>query len=73
MPHPEVGALVELMVKHGVTRLVCGDVTLERPLPPPPAPPREATIESEVERLTKMSPEAQDKLLMLRRMPGISG
>ncbi len=68
-----VTGLAQLMATLGVTRLVVDDITLERPLPMPEA--READpIVDERERafaeIQKMSPEAQEHALRMRRMGG---
>lgn len=61
MTPADVSALVDLMVKHGCTRIVCGDVTIERPAPVPETP--RANKESDFERFRRMSDDAQERFM----------
>jgi len=66
-----VMGLARVMQALGVTRITVGEVTLERPMPMPEeaAPPPVADErERAFEELRKMSPEAQENALRLRRM-----
>lgn len=66
----QVEKLCELMAKYGLSRLACDDVTLERPafmsLPAgEPEKKPEEEREDDLQRLARMSPEAQDRALRL--------
>lgn len=59
---PDVAALVKLMVDNGLTRIVCDGVTIERPLPPPPAP-RGAPLQSDFDAFRQMSEDKRDAIM----------
>ena len=63
MTPEDVTKLVELMVKHGVTRVVCGDVTLERPQPERKHEPAQDPFE----QFMKLPRDQQEAALMLQR------
>jgi hypothetical protein len=65
----EVAALLDLMAKHGATRIICGDITVERPLPMPKDVAERAGL-SPREQFAQMSPEAQEAELMRVKMRG---
>jgi len=68
----QVGEILELMVKHGATRVVCGALTIERPLPPLPEPKSPPSIVDEFEQrfneIKRKPSDGQDAALMLQRL-----
>jgi hypothetical protein len=62
----EIRACCELMVKHGITEMTVGSVTIKRPATEAP----KQSFESTLDQISKMAPDKQDAALMLGRLGG---
>lgn len=68
-PVVDVAALLDLMAKHGATRIICGGITIERPLPMPKDTGAPGAL-SPRDVFAQMGPEAQEAELMRIKMRG---